>query len=96
MFKALEPYYEEFQEKLLSAIAQGFREIEKNDPNSLYCSNHFNWPSLTFHRNGLPWLSKSLNGDKKDYSTFFSKWDSLKTIDYEIPKFKDFIDFVKK
>ena len=93
IFKKIEKCREEFGSLLAAAIKDGLSKVSEAVSSKKYIGTYYNWPSISFHKNGLPNLSSYILQGAKKYQTCFGNEDD-KIHESDIESFGKFLEFV--
>lgn len=93
IFKKIENSREEFGVLLKAAMKDGLTEVADAVASKKYVGTYYEWPSISFRKNGLPNLSSSSFQGAKEYRRCFgSKEGEINESD--IASFDRFLEFV--
>ncbi|HBY87710.1 MAG TPA: hypothetical protein DEO86_17785 [Colwellia sp.] len=95
VFEKIQEYKSEFCLLLILAMKDVVSEISKAVEANEYVGTYYEWPSISYRKNGMPDMSTSSFNGPKDYSSLFHTLGRPSSInESEIKSFLTFVDFV--
>ena len=97
-FDLIEEYIGEYAELLLRALEDGLSAIKQACKNGGYIGKYYDFPAVSYGKNGLPSFSTSFGGGPIDYRNCFQSFGQgePKVDEKAIESFARLIDFVRK
>ncbi|HEM7416275.1 TPA: hypothetical protein U2J22_001340 [Citrobacter youngae] len=95
-FRFFEPignFREEFFSLLQVAMKDGLKKVSDAVSSKKYIGTYYNWPSLSFKKNGLPSFSSSIFQGANEYRKLFGTQNQA-IIESDIKSFNTFLKFV--
>ncbi|HGG6232920.1 TPA: hypothetical protein ACJG6B_005091, partial [Salmonella enterica subsp. enterica serovar Enteritidis] len=89
----IENFREEFFSLLQVAMKDGLKKVSDAVSSKKYIGTYYNWPSLSFRKNGLPSFSSSIFQGANEYRNIFST-QNKGIIESDINSFNVFLNFV--
>nr|WP_320166641.1 hypothetical protein [uncultured Methylophaga sp.] len=95
-FSAIQEYRAEYHKLFLAAFEDGLYLVSKANDSGKYIGTHFNFPSLSFRKNGLPQLSSMTDTGPVNYSGCFSSFSGKPLIEEDkIESFGKLVQYVR-
>ncbi|MBL5906110.1 HEPN domain-containing protein [Serratia fonticola] len=94
VFEKIKEYREEFSFLLSAAMKDGLSKVVDAVSSRKYIGTYYEWPSISFNKNGLPRLSSSSFQGAKEYKNLFGSKNN-EIIESDINSFNDFLNFVR-
>lgn len=96
VFKLIANLRSEYSKLLVEALKDGLQAIDNVKNSGGYIGKHYNFPSLSFKKNGLPSLSPMSMSGPIDYRSCFSSFGSEPPIkEDDISSFGELVKFVR-
>lgn len=96
IFRSIEHLRGEYVELLLYALKDGLSAVSTAKDTGRYIGNHYDFPTLSFHQNGLPYLSSTIGSGPTDYRNCFTSIGTPPLINEDkIHSFNDLVAFVR-
>lgn len=97
IFESIQSLRDTYTEILLKALKEVLPEIKRAEESGKYIGKYYNFPNLTFNKNGLPSLSSNTVDGPTDYrGCFRSHIGSLLIDEEKIQSFNELVEFVRK
>lgn len=97
LFPSIEELKPEYINLLKNAMKEGLAAVKKAKESGGYIGAHYDFPNLSYSKNGLPYLSSSLYAGPTDYHSCFNSYNDKPLINEdELTSFKELVDFVRK
>ena len=98
IFDSINKYIGEYAEHLLKALEDGLSAIKQACKKGDYIGSYYDFPTVSYGKNGLPSFSTSLGGGPIDYRDCFHSFGrgEPKVDEKSIESFARLIDFVRK
>ncbi|WP_275270517.1 HEPN domain-containing protein [Limnobacter sp. P1] len=95
-FASIQQYRAEYRELFIAAFKDGLRLVGEAKDSGKYIGTHFDFPKLTFDKNGLPQLSSTTGSGPVDYSGCFTSFGGKALINEdEIDSFSNLVQYVR-
>lgn len=95
-FSSIQEYRAEYRELFLAAFKEGLSLVREAKDSGKYIGTHFDFPKLTFGKNGLPQLSSTTGSGPVDYSGCFSSFSGKPLVNEdEIDSFSELVQYVR-
>lgn len=87
----------EYRRLILEALREGLAAISQVKDSGKYIGTYFEFPNLSFNKNGLPSLSSTFGQGPVDYRGCFASYGGSKPLisDNELQSFNNVVDFVR-
>lgn len=96
-FESIHASRDIYTDILLKALKEVLPEIKHANETGKYIGKYYNFPNLSFNKNGLPSLSSTIGDGPTDYRGCFLSYIGSSLIDEEnIQSFNELVDFVRK
>lgn len=96
LFRSIEKLMPDYTQLLIKALKDGLSAVEMAKESGGYIGTYYNFPVLSYRKNGLPNLSSSIGEGPIDYRKCFSSFGRKPNIDEkEIASFGDLVQFVR-
>jgi Apea-like HEPN len=97
IFDSIEGLVDEYAELLLKALEDGLSAIKEACKKGDYIGSYYDFPSVSYGKNGLPGFSTSMGSGPVDYRNCFHSYGGKPKVDEkDIASFTDLIEFVRK
>ncbi|TJY59310.1 hypothetical protein E4T66_12995 [Sinimarinibacterium sp. CAU 1509] len=95
-FSSIQEYRAEYRDLFLAAFKDGLRLVCGAKDSGKYIGSYYDFPQLSYGKNGLPQLSSMLGAGPVDYGQCFYSWGSKPGIDEdEIESFCALVRYVR-
>lgn len=95
-FESIEELRGGYVELLLGALKEGLSAVGEVAKSGVYIGTYYDFPSLSYNKNGLPSFSSIIGNGPTDYRGCFASWGGEPKINEdEIAGFNDLVEFVR-
>lgn len=97
IFDSIKGLAGEYAEHLLKALEDGLSAIEEACEKGGYIGSYYDFPSVSYGKNGLPSFSTSIGNGPIDYRNCFHSYGGKPKVDEnDIASFSELIEFVRR
>ncbi len=95
-FESIQKYRAEYHELFIVAFKDGLRLVSEAKNSGKYIGAHYDFPTLTFGKNGLPQLSSTIGSGPVNYTDCFTSFSGKALINEdEIGSFSNLVQYVR-
>lgn len=95
-FQSIQEYRSDYKRLFLAALEEGLRSAKSSKESGKYIGNYYNFPQLSFRKNGLPSLSSSIGGGPVDYNGCFHTFGGKPLVNEDdLENFNSLVEFVR-
>jgi hypothetical protein len=97
IFEEIKDLREEYQRLSLKAMREGLTAISQAKESGKYIGTYFEFPTLSFNKNGFPNLSSPFGSGPVDYRGCFTSYTNTKPLinESELQSFNELVEFVR-
>lgn len=97
VFNSIQELRDNYAQLLLKSVEEGLSAVEKAKASGGYIGAYYDFPTLSYKKNGLPDLSSSISSGPTDYRNCFLSFDNKPLINRkDITSFGDLLRFVRE